>query len=360
VVIAGSDRATRRRGLRRQRDPSSSRIGSDLRQARERQGLTLEAVQDRTGVRRFDLEALEAGDLSRFTDEKTALIAVRRCAETLGLDAAAMTQAVAAEWHNVTTNRAPALVGAGRAPAPATTPGYAPTTGAVPAVGGHLSRYPGDTTHLRAFTQTAQVPQVARAVAPALPPGLRFDATDSIPVTRLPQREPDPAPLALRVAVWTVVLLLALAVAGMAVHHWRPAWLTKIHLVAAGPGSASTHRTPGTSSHPTAPAALVTTASTGPTAATVSVRATVYSVVVTTQAPCWIQATSPASFVPLFSATVPGGTTKTFTSTNGQLTVELGASRVVVTTQIFTKTVPGWSLTPSTTPYTITFQSAVT
>ena len=60
------------------------------------QGLSLEAVQDRTGVRRFDLEALEAGDLSRFADEKTALIAVRRCAETLGLDAAAMTQAVGA------------------------------------------------------------------------------------------------------------------------------------------------------------------------------------------------------------------------------------------------------------------------
>ena len=44
--------------------------------------------------------------------------------------------------------------------------------------------------------------------------------------------------------------------------------------------------------------------------------------------------TSPASFAPLFSATVPAGTTKTFTSTNGQLTVELGASHATVTTQM--------------------------
>jgi hypothetical protein len=373
VVIAGSDRATRRRGLRRQRDPSSSRVGADLRAARERQGLSLEAVQDRTGVRRFDLEALEAGDLSRFADEKTALIAVRRCAETLGLDAAAMTQAVGAELHNVTAARAPELVGAGRGTVPASAPATgivstgavstgAVSTGAVSTGAGHLSRYPGDTAHLRAFTQTAQVPQVARAAAPApaLPPGLRFESTDSIPVTRHPQREPEPAPLALRVAVWTVVLLLTLGVAGMAVHHWRPAWLTKIHLVASGSGAGPTRPGRTGATHPTVPAALVTTATTGLTTATVDVRASVYVVVVTTQAPCWIQATSPASFAPLFSATVPAGTTKTFTSTNGQLTVELGASHATVTTQIFTKTVPGWSLTPSTVPYTVTFRSALT
>ena len=360
MVIAGSDRATRRRGLRRQRDPSSSRLGADLRQARERQGLTLEAVQDRTGVRRFDLEALEAGDLSRFTDEKTALIAVRRCAETLGLDALAMTQTVADEWPNVSASRTPELVGAGRATTTGAVPAYQPTTGAGPAVTGHLSRYPGDTTHLRAFTQTAQVPAVARAVAPALPPGLRFDSTDAIPVTPRLQREPEPAPLALRVAVWTVVLLLALGVAGMAVHHWRPAWLTKIHLVAGTTGAGASQPGHGTSPHPTLPASLVTTETTGPTAATVAVRATVYAVVVTTQAPCWIQATSPASFAPLFSSTVPAGTTKTFTSTDGQLTVELGASHATVTTQIFTKTIPGWSLTPSAAPYIITFRSAVT
>jgi hypothetical protein len=198
---------------------------------------------------------------------------------------------------------------------------------------------------------------VARAAAAALPPGLRFDATDSIPVTRHPRREPEPAPLALRVAVWTVVLLLALGVAGMAVHHWRPAWLTRIHLVAAGPGAGPTHPGGRSPTHPTVPAALVTTTTTGRTTATVAVRASVYVVVVTTQAPCWIHVTSPAGFAPLFSATVPAGTTKTFTSTNGQLTVELGASHATVTAQILDKAIPGWSLSPTAAPYIITFHS---
>jgi hypothetical protein len=350
--------------MRRQRDPWSSRFGPDLRQARERLGLSLETVQDRTGVRRFDLEALEAGDLSRFSDEKTALIAVRRCAETLGLDASAMTQAVGAQWLNVTKAPAPELVGATRATANRAaglaTPQKQPGTGAVPAVAGHLSRYPGDASHLRAFTQTAQVPQVAaRAAAPSLPPGLRFDSTDALPVTWRGRRDPDPAPLALRVAVWTAVLLLVLGVAGMAVHHWRPAWLTDIHLVSTGSGGAgATHGSHGGGSHPTVPAALVTTTTTGPTTATVSVRASVFEVVVTTQAPCWIHVTGPASLSPLFSATVPAGTTKTFTSTKGQLSVELGASHATVTTQILTKTVPGWTLSPSAAPYIITFRSA--
>jgi hypothetical protein len=108
------------------------------------------------------------------------------------------------------------------------------------------------------------------------------------------------------------------------------------------------------------PAALATTTSTGPTTATVNVAASVFEVVVTTQAPCWIHVTSPAGFAPLFSATVPAGTTKTFTSTNGLLTVELGASHATVTAQILDKAIPGWSLAPKAAPYIITFHSAST
>ena len=106
----------------------------------------------------------------------------------------------------------------------------------------HLSRYPGDTSHLKAFTQTAQVPQVAAGppVHPPCPPGLRFDTTDAIPVTsRVPPAQPGP--VALRVAVWSTVLLLVLGVAGVAVHHWRPAWLAKIHLVPSASGPPGTH-----------------------------------------------------------------------------------------------------------------------
>jgi hypothetical protein len=357
VVIAGSDKTTRRRAMRRQRDPSLSRFGPDLRQARERLDLSLETVQDRTGVRAVELEALEEGDLSRFPDEKTALVAVRRVAEILGLDASAMTQIVTGAWHNVTRHPAPHLTGMtgatplvlrDSAPVPVAAP---PAPGTV----GHLSRYPGDASHLKAFTQTAEVPQVGRRPAtPALPPGLRFDSTDAVPAVKFhAYRPPDPAPLALRVAVWSTVLLLVLGGAGLAVHHWRPAWLTKIHLVAGPPAPA--HGAPATAPHTTVPSHLVTATTTGPLAAVVTVRLPVFDVVVTTSAPCWIHVTSPAGFSPLFSATVPAGTTKTFTSTRGALSLELGASHAAVTVKIFGKTVPGWTLVPPAAPYTVNF-----
>ncbi len=365
MVIAGSDKATRRRSVRRQRGPSSSRVGADLRRAREKAGLSLDAVQDRTGIRRFDIEALEEGDLSRFADEKAVLIAVRRCAETLGLDAVAMTQSVGEQWRAAAESSPSArtLVGATTGPvAPTRTTGTTPAVvrPSAPAstVVGHLSRYPGDTTHLRAFTQTAAVPQVGRRrVAPALPPGLRFDTTDAVPVTWRGPYQPEPAPLALRVAVWTTVVLLTLGVAGMAVHHWRPAWLVTIHLVSPA-SSASRTPTSAGGAHAPAPASFVVETPTGPTSATMTVRSPAFAVVVTTQAPCWINVTSPTSLAPVFSATVPAGTTKSFTSSNGQLTVELGASHVVVTAQVLGRTLPNWSLTPNAAPFIMTFHSA--
>jgi hypothetical protein len=371
VVIAGSDKTTRRRGIRRQRDASLS-YGPELHEARERLGLSLDTVQDRTGVRRFHLEALEEGDLSRFPDEKTALVAVRRYAEILGLDGPTMMQIVGDQWRKVTESPTSALVGAtvgaprtsrdtGSVPVPVPVipiipvGNTAPATGEVAMVGAHLSRFPGDASHLKSFTQTAQVPQVApRVVHPTLPPGLRFDSTDSLPVTRR-YRDPYPAPVALQVAVWTTVVLLTLGVAGIAVHHWRPAWLAKIHLVA-GPAPAGTSR-----GHGTPPKAsngpVVSGTPSGPLAEAVQVRSPVFAVVVVTQAPCWIHVTSPTSFAPVFSATVPAGTTKTFTSGNGHLSVELGASHVTVTVQVLGKTIPGWSLSPSSAPYVVNFSS---
>jgi hypothetical protein len=364
VVIAGSDRTTRRRGIRRHRDPSPPDVGSELRQAREELGLSLEAVQDRTGVRRADLEALEDGDLSRFSDEKAALTAVRRSAEILGLDGPAMAQIVADLWQTVTRAPARELVGAGRgAPAPdVPVPPLAPVSPAPSAaVPDHLTRYPGDPSDLRAFTQTAQVPQVAaRTIRPSLPPGLRFDSTDAIPLTYGGYRDPDPAPLALRVAVWSTVVLLVLGLAGLAVHQWKPVWLTKIHLVAGPPVAAAAHRSPGTRLVPKVEAPLIAQTSSGPLSASVAVRSSVFSVVVVTQAPCWIHVGSPASFAPVFSATVPAGTTKTFTSAEGQLSVELGASHATVTVQVLGKTIPGWNLTPASAPFVINFHSTAT
>ena len=70
------------------------------------------------------------------------------------------------------------------------------TTGAVPA--GHLSRYPGDGTHLRAFTQTDEVPGVRRAAPPpatATTTGSAFTVTGSFPAVPARYMPPRPVPL---------------------------------------------------------------------------------------------------------------------------------------------------------------------
>ena len=392
MVIAGSDRTTRRRGARRQRDPSVASYGPELRQARTQLDLALDVIQDRTGIRSRDLEALENGDLSGFRDERAALVAVRRYADTVGLDAIPMSLAVEAQWRSVADAASAALTGmtpqtrgdvrhgpsipvlAGPVLGGAVSGGPA-TTGPVvtrPAASGPVlsgpvisrptpspatSRPVGDSPHLRAFTQTAQVPRVAGAapVRPTLPPGLRFDSTDAIPVTqRQTYQPPPPTSTSLRVAIWTLVLLLFVGVAVISVDHWRPGWLAKIHLTASGPAATTTPH----GAKPGAKAPIVTSTPSGANGSTVTVHSSAFQVVVATQGPCWINVTSPASSVPVFSSTVPAGTTEIYTSVNGHLSVELGASRVLVAVQILGKTVPGWILAPSAVPYVATFHSA--
>ncbi|HVC70996.1 MAG TPA: RodZ domain-containing protein [Acidimicrobiales bacterium] len=365
MVIAGSDKTARRRSVRRQQEPSPARYGPELRHAREQLDLSLSVIQDRTGIHSRDLEALEEGDLSRFRDERAAQVAVRRFADTVGLDAVEMSRAVEEQWRTVADASALALTGVTgktrgteKTRGPAVTPGDLRASAAVPVVSPSISRPLAEAPHLRAFTQTAQVPQVAGASAgrPTLPPGLRFDSTDAIPVTTRPMA-PDrrQASTGLRVTVWTLVLLLLVGVTGLSIDHWRPAWLAKIHLVASGPkASGHSHPTGGTRSV----GPIVTSSPSGPRAATVTVRSPAFQVVVATQGPCWIQVTSPASATPVFSSTVPAGTTKIFTSSQGQLSLELGASRVLVAVQILGKTVPGWVLAPSSVPYIATFRSA--
>src|SRR6202042_1977319 len=105
--------------------------------------------------------------------------------------------------------------------------------------------------------------------------------TDAIPVTWRGPRERDPAPLGLQVAVWSTVLLLALGVVGIAVHHWRAAWLAKIPLVT-GTGPSPPGAAHGAGAGSGVPADLVTDTLSGSQAASVAVRFPAYNVVVTT------------------------------------------------------------------------------
>ena len=79
---------------------------------------------------------------------------------------------------------------------------------------------PGRPDPLQPFTSTAQVPAVGRGGDLGYDP--RFAPTGSVaPVGR----RRAPAPLGLRLLVWLVALLLAVAGSGLAIAHLKPSLL---------------------------------------------------------------------------------------------------------------------------------------
>ncbi len=370
MVTAASDRRMRRRGGRRQKaGPTPATMGTTLRQAREAASVSLTEINDRTGVPWQQLEALEAGDLSRFPDQRSALTAVRRYSDLVGLEIEPFEQVVGEHWGTPLAGFDPdaAPVKGGNGAQPRNT--Y--ITAAVPM--GHLSRYPGDGTHLRAFTQTDEVPGVKRVPVPAgnghvANPELNH--TGSFPATPSIYQGTRPAPLVLRAALWFTAAVLVVALGGLAVQHYQPQWLKDIHLVrahglsTAGTGTSSAGTSTGSAGQgattPRKPAhpSPVSMTATGSGSANVSVQASNYSVVVAAWAPCWTVVHSPQSFSPIFASTLQGGQVKVFDPTDGQLSVSMSASLVTVQVRINGKTVPGWLFKPTSVPFVLNFSSA--
>ncbi|MDR3649970.1 MAG: helix-turn-helix transcriptional regulator [Acidimicrobiales bacterium] len=372
MVTAASVRRMRRRGGRRQKAGTTpAAMGKALREAREASSVTLTEINDRTGVPWQQLEALEAGNFSRFHDLRSALTAVRRYCDLVDLDVERFERVVEEHWGDPLAgfdpNGAPHAAGRNGGGAR-----NAYITTAVPT--GHLSRYPGDGTHLRAFTQTDEVPGIKR-VPPAADSHAALDGlsdTGSFPVAPGIYTGIRPAPLVLRSAVWFTAALLALALGGLAAQHYQPQWLKDIHLVhhtnALLPAAPSGSGTPGTtnstggstkSKKPSRPG-LVSMTATGTASATVSVQASNYSVVVAAWAPCWTVVHSPQSFSPIFAATLQGGQVKVFDPTDGQLSVSVSASLVTMQVRVNGKTVPGWLFKPTSVPFLLNFSSSTT
>ena len=339
-------------------------MGTALREAREASSVTLTEINDRTGVPWQQLEGLEAGNLSRFPDLRSALTAVRRYCDLVDLDVERFEHMVEEHWGD-------ALAGFDPNGAPGTAArngGRAQNTyitAAVPT--GHLSRYPGDGTHLRAFTQTDEVPGVKRVVIPASNGHDALNDTGSFPAAPAIYTGVRPAPLLLRVTMWLAATLLVIALGGLAVQHYQPQWLKDIHLVhhtnalipaaPASGGAASTSGGSATPKKPTHPG-LVSMTNSGTASATVSVQASNYSVVVAAWAPCWTVVHSPQSFSPIFAATLQGGQVKVFDPTDGQLSVSMSASLVTVQVRVNGKNVPGWLFKPTSVPYLLNFSSS--
>ena len=325
-----------------------------LREARLGLGVELAEVHDRTGISWKNLEALESGDLHRFSDPAAAAVAMRRYAELVSLDPDPLVRSVTAP--------VPALAGAS---GPGDGTSWAPPAADSEAeVSGHLRRYYGDHSHLRSFTQTAQVPSVGGWASDPVTGVIHPNgpATGSYKNAR---RAPK-APWILRFMIWLVLLLLLVGGAGIAVNHYKPQWLRDIHVLkntpvqAGTPGTtASTQSPPSSDTSSTQPAApVVTTSRIGIGTATVKVSQSNYTVVIATFNSCWVEAQVPGSVNPVINRTLEPGQTVSIPVTGGQLNVELGALAAGISVQIDGKTVPGWILRPDAVPFVATFTNS--
>lgn len=343
--MPGGDRAGGRRGRRTTPQPVTLEdVAAQLARGRAAAGLGLADVADRTGVSAAEIEALESGHLGPFPTERSAVSAARRLAELVGADAGTAMAATADRWR--------------------TTNGPAPGSAAVTPVAAHLSRFPGDTSHLTPFTRTGEFPAVGRAV-PAAPPtstgvlgavhtGPHTGTYPTVPPLRRPVR--PPAPLLLRLALGLAALLVVLAAAGLVAHHYRPQWLADLHLV---PGHGGSGRGGTTTSEATHGAGATVTATPGGSAAsTVTVHASAYQVQVAALQAAWVQVTTPGNPSPVFAGVLSPNETQTFDAPGGQLSVEFGGAQVLVAVKVDGKIVPGWLFKPPVVPYTLTFARA--
>ncbi|MGO9343654.1 MAG: helix-turn-helix domain-containing protein [Acidimicrobiales bacterium] len=347
---ANGDRSTSRRSKRRgDRLITPVEAGEMLRNARTSLGIELPEVHDRTGISWRNLEALESGEIQRFSDAAAASVAVRRYAELVHIDPEPLVRAV--------TTPVPAFAGVA---GPGVSTSWAPAPDESEA-SGHLRRYYGDHSHLRSFTQTAQVPAVGGWTSGPVTGAVHGGGPAG--AYQAPRRK-QKAPWLLRFMIWFVLFLVLVGVAGISINHYKPQWLRDIHVLASSPPptsapSSNTHsqRPPATTHTSTTKpvTAAVTTSQHGIGTATVKVGASVYDVVVETTNSCWVEAETPGSVNPLIDRTLSAGQTVTIPVTGGQVSVELGSLAAGFTVQIGGKTVPGWTLRPDGVPFVATF-----
>jgi Helix-turn-helix domain len=350
-VIRQRGGATRRRDDQDEEPTSSAEeIGRQLREARQERGLDLLAVHDRLSRPITQLEALERGDLASLPDQALALSTLRRYAAFIGLDGDALALQMIDAWSTSPSSNGATRNDSGAA---VTNVVAAVTTGP---------------DHLRAFTQTGQVPRVGAGSTAAAgsygygvatgPPTGTFPV---VPRQELRQskravaraRRKLRAPKALRVITWLVAVLVLAVVAGFVILQQRPQWLVSAHILrVVEPGGAP-------AAAPTAPpttgprqAAAVTPTGTSGQTSNYSVNTKDFTVNITTTGLCWVQVTSSESSAPLIVGVQPAGKKLSFPA-KGVMTVQVGSSSVVVGVSVKGKVV--FYNAPHITPYTYVF-----
>jgi cytoskeletal protein RodZ len=333
-------------------------VGIQLRRARDERGLDLLAVHDRLGRPITQLEALETGDMAALPDEALAVSTLRRYATFLGLDGDALTDQFVLERGSASVDPLT------RAPV------------AVPSVVAAVTTGPD---HLRAFTETGEVPQVGGRVTSAAGTSGNYGYAVSLgpPTGTFPVVPRDDlrkgrrqvararrrmrAPTGLRIVTWIAAVLVLIVASGFVLLKARPQVLANADILrtapagsvaAGGPGDGlATVATP-TTGHQTFP---VQPAGSTATSASYNVATSRFNVVVATSGPCWVQITSSSSPVPLISGVQPAAKVLTYPA-DGTMTVEVGSSAVLVGVTIRGKA--AFTDAPKAIPYTFTFSPA--
>jgi cytoskeletal protein RodZ len=358
-VIRPRGGTTRRGGdgqEQRLEDPTES-VGTRLHQARVDRGLDLLTVHDRLNRPITQIEALEHDDHGALPDEVLAVSTLRHYATLLGLDGDALATEFVAQRRPVGDTDT--------------------TTQSVAAVTSVVAAVTSGPDHLRAFTETGEVPQVGGRVTSASGASGNYDykvstgpPTGTFPVVPrgdlrksrrsvAKARRRMKAPTWLKVLTWITVALLLVVAAGWVLLSAKPTVLANAHIlrvVPAGPSTgAPSSATPGTTTPVSHQAFPVEPAGATSTGASYTVATSKFDVVVATSGRCWVQVTSSSSPVPLVSGVQDAGKVLTYPA-DGTMTVEVGSSAVTVGVTIKGKT--AFADSHKVVPFTYTFAPA--
>jgi hypothetical protein len=351
---------TTRRGGDGRAEPSAlsaESVGTQLQRARTERGLDLLTVHDRLGRPITQIEALEHDDLEALPDEALALSTLRRYATLLGLDEDELSARFVAQRQAF---------------------GDLTATRATPAVTSVVAAVTTGPDHLRAFTETGEVPQVGGRMTSAsgASGNYKYQVSTGPPTGTFPvvprselragrrqvarARRRMKAPGWLKALTWIVGVLVLVVAVGSVLLAVRPRVLANAHILRVVPASSASSTGGASSTTPTTPPAPrqafpVQPTGTTDTSASYTVATSNFNVVVATSGPCWVQVTSSSSAVPLVSGVQQAGQVLTYPA-KGTMTVEVGSSAVIVGIKIRGKS--AFTDVPKVVPFTYTFAAA--
>ncbi|MGH9088842.1 MAG: helix-turn-helix domain-containing protein [Acidimicrobiales bacterium] len=351
-------------------------VARALRRARTAQGLRLDEVGQAAGVSGRDLRSLESASLDRFPDSLSALRAVRRSADFLGLPGDQLALVLMERWplrppRGVSSEEPTSVVPAvDRDPTVAVASTRTTDTGPPTEVesGGRWrgaerrALFGAATAACGPGTTEVVIDDVRRHAngdghAAIDGDGSGGDETQAVlvgagsPAERGRLGIPDDAPpVWLRAVVIAIVVVVLAGVAGILVNN-HSAGGGK-HRSGSTPSSSTNHSTATTK---TTTKVAFTAAHTSPTSADITVGASSFTVTITAVGyPAWVQATSPTRSAPIFSGMLEPGSVQSFT-VHQSLTVETGS--VAGHAAVTVGSTKAGTYVPPAAPYYMTFKA---